>query len=233
MPRRAEHGAGGAAFDQIATLQHRDLIGNVGDDAEIMRDEENRCAVLALQLADQIEDLRLGRDVERRRRLVGDQQARIEQQSHGDHRALALTAAQLVGKRTDDAAGFRQMNAVDQFEHAGAACGFPERRVDAQHFIELAADRVQRVQRRHRLLEDHADFCATNGAHLVLRRDGEILAFEQDTAAPDADMRAGQQAKDRTRYERFARSALADQACHLAGAQHQIDIAHRIGAVGA
>jgi len=60
MARRAEYGAGGAAFDQIATLQHRDLIGNVGDDAEIMRDEENRCAVLALELADQIKGSALG-----------------------------------------------------------------------------------------------------------------------------------------------------------------------------
>src|SRR5258708_131282 len=125
------------------------------------------------------------------------------------------------------------MSDVDQVEDAGVVCGFPEWRMDAQHFIELAADRVQRVQRRHRLLEDHADFCATNVAHLVLRRDGKILAFEQDAAAPDAHMRAGQQAKDRTRDERFARSALADQACHFAGAQNEIDIAHRVGAVGA
>ena len=39
-----------------------------------MRDEQHRHAVLVLQRAQQLEDLRLHGDVERRGRLVGDQQ---------------------------------------------------------------------------------------------------------------------------------------------------------------
>ena len=50
----------------------------------------------SLQLLDQLEDLRLHRHVERGRRLVGDQQLRVADQRHRDHRALAHTAGELV-----------------------------------------------------------------------------------------------------------------------------------------
>ena len=47
-----------------------------GDDAEIVRDQDDARARLLLQLLDQFENLRLNRHVERGRRLVGDQQLR-------------------------------------------------------------------------------------------------------------------------------------------------------------
>ena len=46
--------------------------------------------------ADQIENLRLDGDVERRRRLVCDQQARITGERHGDHHALAHAAGHFM-----------------------------------------------------------------------------------------------------------------------------------------
>ena len=51
---------------------------------------------VGLQLAHQVEDLRLDGDVERRRRLVGDQQLGLGGQRHGDHHPLRLPARQLV-----------------------------------------------------------------------------------------------------------------------------------------
>ena len=52
--------------------------------------------LLALQLAQQVEDLRLNGHVERRGRLVGDQQLRLRRERHGDHHALAHAARELV-----------------------------------------------------------------------------------------------------------------------------------------
>ena len=52
--------------------------------------------VSALQRAHQIEDLRLDRDVERGRRLVGDQQLRVAGERHRDHHALPHAARELV-----------------------------------------------------------------------------------------------------------------------------------------
>ena len=53
-----------------------DAVGHLGDDAHVVGDEDDRRAELALQVADQLEDLRLHGDVERGRRLVGDQHLR-------------------------------------------------------------------------------------------------------------------------------------------------------------
>ena len=50
-----------------------------------------RCSV-----AQQVENLRLDRDVERRRRLVGDDERRLARQRHRDQRALAQAAGQLM-----------------------------------------------------------------------------------------------------------------------------------------
>ena len=51
---------------------------------------------VGLQLAHQVEDLGLDRDVEGGRRLVGDQQLGLGGERHGDHHPLRLAAGELV-----------------------------------------------------------------------------------------------------------------------------------------
>ena len=65
-------------------------------DAHVVRDEQDRRAVVALQPLHQLEDLRLDRHVERGRRLVGDQQRRVARERHRDHHALPHAARELV-----------------------------------------------------------------------------------------------------------------------------------------
>ena len=57
---------------------------------------KTRSARAALQVAQQVEDLRLDRDVERRDRLVGDEQLGVERERARDADALALAARELV-----------------------------------------------------------------------------------------------------------------------------------------
>ena len=54
---------------------------------------------------------------------------------------------------------------------------------------DLVADREQRVQRSHRVLEDHRDPLAAHVAHLGIGFFQEILAREQHLAADDAGCR--------------------------------------------
>ena len=61
-----------------------------------MRDVDDRDAELAVERAQLIEDGRAQRRVDHRHRLVGHDQARLEQHRAGDHDALALAAAELV-----------------------------------------------------------------------------------------------------------------------------------------
>ena len=57
-------------LDDLAEVHHRDAVRDVPYDGEIVGDEEIREAELTLELVEQVDDLRLDRDVERRDRLV-------------------------------------------------------------------------------------------------------------------------------------------------------------------
>src|ERR1700722_17691386 len=83
-------------LDYLAGIHHRDLVADLGDDAEIVGDENDRRPARRLQLAHQIEDLRLQGDVERGGRLVSDQEPRLADQRPRDHDALAHAAGKLV-----------------------------------------------------------------------------------------------------------------------------------------
>ncbi len=85
MLRRLEQLLGRLLLDDQAVLHHVDALRHPPHDAEIVRDEQHRHAHLPLQVAQEFEDLGLNGDVERRRRLVGNQQIRLVRQRHGDH----------------------------------------------------------------------------------------------------------------------------------------------------
>ena len=55
----------------------RDVIGELGDDPQVVRDDDDGAVELGLQVPDEVEDLRLHGHVEGRRRLVGDEQRRV------------------------------------------------------------------------------------------------------------------------------------------------------------
>ena len=67
-------------------------MGHASDDAQVMRDQQQRQAQFVLQGLQQTQDLRLHGDIERGGRFVGDQQFRIAHQRHRDHHALTQAA---------------------------------------------------------------------------------------------------------------------------------------------
>ena len=71
-------------------------MADVLDDGEVVGDEQIGEAELLLQIHQQVDDLRLHRNVERRHRLVADDQLRVERQRAGDADALALPAGEFV-----------------------------------------------------------------------------------------------------------------------------------------
>ena len=82
----------------LAEVHHGDAVGDVSDDREVVRDEEVREPELVLELDEQVDDLRLDRDVERGDRLVEDQHLRVQRERAGDADPLALAARELVRK---------------------------------------------------------------------------------------------------------------------------------------
>ena len=97
-------------LDDLAQVHHGDAVRDVADDAEVVGDEDVGQRELVLQVVEEVDDLRLDRDVERRDGLVGDDQARVERQGARDADALPLAARELVrvavvvlGREPDDA----------------------------------------------------------------------------------------------------------------------------------
>ena len=93
---RANSAAFGARSIDAAEVHHEHLVGDQLDDGEVVRDEDIGDAGLFLQVHQQVQHLRLDRDVERRDRLVGDDHSRLEHQRARDRDALALAAREHV-----------------------------------------------------------------------------------------------------------------------------------------
>ena len=83
-------------LDDLALVHHGDPVGEVGDDAHVVGDQHDRGAELVAAAPQQVEDLGLHRHVERRGRLVGDDQPGVEHERHRDDDALLLPAGELV-----------------------------------------------------------------------------------------------------------------------------------------
>jgi hypothetical protein len=71
-------------------------VADLGGDAQIMGDEDHGQRHAFANLVQQAENLRLDRHVQRRDRLVGDQDLGVVGKGSGDADALALTAGKLM-----------------------------------------------------------------------------------------------------------------------------------------
>ena len=164
-------------------VKNRHVVGILGDDSEIVRHQDHGQPQPHLQLADQIENLRLYRHVERGGRLVRDQQARIARQRHRDHHALAHPARQLMRIVVDAALGVGNPDHPERLDRAIAGFGATGLLMKPDRLANLAADGEDRIQRGHRLLEDHRDPRAANMPHLGLAEFQQIPILENYFAA--------------------------------------------------
>ena len=188
--------------------------------------EDDRGPALALQRAHQLEDLGLDRHVERGRRLVGDQQLRLAGQRHRDHRALPHAARQPMRMLVEALRGRRDAHPLEHLERALRRLGAADAPMPQQPLDDLLADRERRVQRRHRLLEDHRDAVAAQVAHRRRLEPDQLAALEADRAAGDAAGRRRHQPHDRERRDALAAARFADdgeRAARLDREAHAVD----------
>lgn len=204
------------------------MVADLGDDTEVMGDHDDGGAGLLLQFAEQVEDLRLDGDVEGGGRFVGDEEFGLADEGHGDHRALAHAAGELVRVRAGLPLRVGDADAA-QHVHGDRERG-PLRHlvVDAVRLGDLVADRVEGVHRGERVLEDHGDLLAAPGPHPLLGQRVEVGAVEHDLAA---DPGAGllEQAHQGLTRDGLAGSRLADEADGLALGEaevHAVDGVH-------
>jgi hypothetical protein len=190
MTRRAEHVLGLALLDDAAGIHDTHPPAHIGDQAEIVADHQHSGPFCRAQVANEIEDLGLHGHVERRRRLVGEKQVRITGQCDGDHDPLAHAAGELMRVILHAALGRRHTDACQRLD--GAALRVPPGGafVEHEHLGDLPANRRNRVQCRHGLLEDHGDPSAAQVAHRRGRESLNLLAVEADPPPAKVQRRA-------------------------------------------
>src|SRR5579883_1216357 len=220
MARRRQHLGGAPLLHHLAHVKDRQPVANLRHYAEIVRDEEHAGAVPLLQRANKPQNLFLHGDVERRGRLVGDHQLGFEAERRRDQHALAHAAGQLVRIAREHAVRIANLHLVQQ--SAGAPAGFGRRKatLQPQTVGHLRLDPPRGIERGRRILGDECDVAAEDGAQLAGGERQKIAALEADPTAGHSYLR-GDDAEDRLGDGGLSRSALADEAMHLASADDE------------
>ncbi len=177
-------------------------MGEVADQGEVVRDQHHGEAELVAEPDEEFDDLRLDGDVEGGGRLVRDQEAGAAGQGHGDEDALALAAGELVRVAAQGALG----READQFEEFGRGL----RTAARGELPQLGADENGGVEGGERVLVDHRDLGAHQGAAFPGRELQQVPAAVEDLAA-DLGV-AGEKPHDGEAGDGLAAAGLADQA---------------------
>ena len=108
---------------------------------------------------------------------------------HGDHHALALAAGELMRIALEPALRIGNADLGQHLDGARARRGAGQAAMQQQNLADLLLDRVQRIERGHRLLEHDGDVVAAHLPHLAFaeRRDPalEHRSRPTDGAPPD------------------------------------------------
>ena len=227
MQRAREQRRLAGRLHHLAQVHHRHPVGDVSHDSQVMRDEQIGEAELPLERAQQVDHLGAYRHVERRHRLVADQQLGVDRQRAGDADALALAAGELV--RIAPRVLRSEPDHVQELRDPPRALASLRQSVDGQRLADHLLHRHARIQGGIRVLEDHLHLAPQRPQVLGIGA-GHVPALEQDLT-PGRLQQAQQQAPDGG----LAGAALPDQSHALAAAQgeaHPVDRVHGAGAPG-
>ena len=96
-----------------------------------------------------------------------------------------------------------------------------------QNFAHLAANGQHRIQRRHRVLENHRNLTAANPPHLLRRFLRQVIAAKANAAAGNFAIIA-QQLENRFTGDALTASGFSDNADQFPGVQRKTDATHRV-----
>ena len=114
VARVGQHLLCGPLLHDLTRIHDEHALTHAGDDAQRVADEDDGGAEVAVELADEVEDLRLDRHVERGGGLVRDQQGRLVAEAQREHDALTHAAGELMRIAVDGALGRGDTHAPEQ-----------------------------------------------------------------------------------------------------------------------
>src|SRR4029079_19413941 len=198
---------------------------DVLDHRQVVRDEDVGQAERVLKVFQQVDHLRLDREVERRDRLVADDQPRRDRECARDADPLALAAGELV--RIAPHVLRVQADRLEQLRAALLELAPRLRQaVDHQRFADDRAYGHAWIQRRVGILENDLHLAADRAQRLRVQA-GDVLAVEPDLARSRLDQPQDATARGRLAATRFAyepeRLAGLDLEAHSVDGVHPVD----------
>ena len=221
MRRVQEYILGRALLNHAAGVHDYHIVGHFRDYTQIMCYQHYRGIDLILQIAQQVEYLRLNGNVQSRCRLVCDYQLGVARQCHCNHYALTHTARQLMGVHAVYAHAVGYADFFQHFDGARLYIGLAHLRIVQRYYlIQLRANAEYGVQAGHGFLEYHRYGLAANllhglGGHLG-NVHGLVAQIETYRALDDLALRTLYQLHQRQTGNGLAATGLANHAHGLA-----------------
>ena len=240
VEQRARVGVRGRGEDRVALTElgdlagvhHRYPVGDVGDHGQVVGDVERGDAVSTAELTHRPQHHALGGDVEPGGRLVEHEHLGLGQEGHRQCDALHLTTGELVGVAT------HELVVVGEADLGQAVPGTLQpalRRAETaqlHQLDDLLADPDAGVQGGGGVLRDVGDLLAAQLAHLLPGQAEDLPVLEDDGAA--LELRAGSGvAQHGSADGGLAAARLTDEADHLTGLEHQVDVVDDIDVLAA
>ena len=200
--------AGCPGLDDATRIHHDHPRAEAGDHREVVGDQDDRHPPLAVEIAQQLDDRGLDRNVERGGRLVGDQERGLIRQSHGDHGPLAHATAELVWVVFGALVGGGYAHRLQHRDDPLLRLLMGEALVRVHRFLDLEANPEDRIHRRHRVLEDHGDVAAAKLPELFVVHLEHVRRTEHD-APVHHPTRLRHQPQQRQGGHRLSRAGLA------------------------
>src|SRR5664280_2202059 len=226
VTRRLEDLFGRRVLDNLAGIRDGDGLCHFSDDGEVVGNDENGHTQFLLQSAHQVEDLRLDGDIKRRRGFIRDQELRVRGQCHGYHDPLAHATAHFMRVLAEAPFGLGDADQVKHLDRSLLRLSVIDLLMQGNGFTDLITNRVNRIERCHRFLEDHRDFVAAYHAHLFFILLEKVFPMEEDLASDDLARRIRNEAHDREGCNGFSTTGLAHQTYNLSPVNRQINTIH-------
>ena len=185
MRRMVKNSIRGAALAHTPAVHNNDLVTHGRNDAQVMCNHDDRHTHLLLQVLHQLQDLRLNGNVQRGRRLIRNQDIRLTAERHGNHDTLAHASRKLIGILLHTALRLIYTDERQHLDRPLPGLILILVRVKKNCLLQLIADREDRIQRSHRVLEDNRYLLATVLRKLLLIPLRDILALIADLSTHD------------------------------------------------
>ena len=219
------------ALYDAAAVHDDDAVAMLGDEAEVVRDEDGRGAHVFFELAQEGKDLLLHGDVQRGGGLICNDEFGAAGQGNGNDNALAHTAGEGHGVLVDAGLGVGDMDVAEHFYGFSQGGLAGEAAVEHEGFCDLVADAVHGVEGAEGLLKDDTDLTAAQLAQAVVGHFENVFTIKHDAPAQDFGGRLGQQAYKAHGGDAFTAAAFSHNAYAFAAGDIKADIIY--GAHGA